>query len=271
MAKVHILNVTVHNNPATFYTPFQFEIHFECLEELQDDLEFKIIYVGSAETYEFDQCLDQIVVDAVPQGQFKFMFQADPPDTLKIPADDAVGVTVVLITASYREQEFVRVGYYVTNEYEEIEMRENPPSEPQFAKLIRTIAANEPRVTKFKINWESSAAAAAAAAVAATTSNVEQNSQDDGANAVASTSSAANGSMETTPSLFQSSNSNQLQSQQMPSQASNSNMENSDKLENKENILLQKSGFISTDSKLNTDTSASQNNLVENSYDSIMS
>lgn len=24
---------------------------------------------------EFDQCLDQIVVDAVPQGQFKFMFQ----------------------------------------------------------------------------------------------------------------------------------------------------------------------------------------------------
>jgi histone chaperone ASF1 len=36
MAKVHILNVTVHNNPATFYTPFQFEIHFECLEELQD-------------------------------------------------------------------------------------------------------------------------------------------------------------------------------------------------------------------------------------------
>ena len=39
------------------------------------DLEFKIIYVGSAETIEFDQTLDQIVVDAVPKGQFKFMFQ----------------------------------------------------------------------------------------------------------------------------------------------------------------------------------------------------
>ena len=36
MAKVHLLNVTVHNNPAPFFTPFQFEIHFECLEELQD-------------------------------------------------------------------------------------------------------------------------------------------------------------------------------------------------------------------------------------------
>jgi histone chaperone ASF1 len=118
------------------------------------DLEFKIIYVGSAETYEFDQTLDQIVVDAVPQGQFKFMFQADPPETNKIPADDAVGVTVILITASYREQEFVRVGYYVTNEYEDPEMREVPPTEPQFDKLIRTIASNEPRVTKFKINWD---------------------------------------------------------------------------------------------------------------------
>ncbi len=129
-------------------------------------MEFKIIYVGSAETYEFDQVLDQIVVDAVPQGQFKFMFQADPPDTSKIPADDAVGVTVVLITASYREQEFVRVGYYVTNEYEDLELRENPPTEPQFDKLVRAIAANEPRVTKFKINWDSSAAVAAAALAA---------------------------------------------------------------------------------------------------------
>ena len=42
---------------------------------LSIDLEFKIIYVGSAETIEFDQTLDQIVVDAVPKGQFKFMFQ----------------------------------------------------------------------------------------------------------------------------------------------------------------------------------------------------
>jgi len=181
MAKVHILNVTVHNNPAPFFTPFQFEINFECLEELQDDLEFKIIYVGSAETVEFDQTLDQIVVDAVPKGQFKFMFQADPPDTSKIPADDAVGVTVVLITASYRDQEFVRVGYYVNNEYEDPEMRENPPSEPQFDKLVRQIASDQPRVTKFKINWDSSSAAAAAAtenggATATTSSAAEPSS-----------------------------------------------------------------------------------------------
>ena len=175
MAKVHIINVGVQNNPAPFYTPLQFEIHFECLEELQDDLEFKIIYVGSAETVEFDQVLDQIVVDAVPKGQFKFMFQADPPDIAKIPADDAVGVTVILITASYRGQEFVRVGYYVNNEYDDPELKDNPPSETQFNKLVRTIAADQPRVTKFKINWDP---LNAGVAEATTDSNTCTNVQD---------------------------------------------------------------------------------------------
>ena len=82
-------------------------------------------------------------------------------------------------------------------------MRENPPSEPQFTKLIRTIAANEPRVTKFKINWESSAAAAAAAATTSS-SNVEISQDDASAAATNSTAAAANNT-ETNPSLFQSS------------------------------------------------------------------
>lgn len=229
MAKVHILNVTVHNNPAPFFTPFQFEIHFECLEELQDDLEFKIIYVGSAETYEFDQTLDQIVVDAVPQGQFKFMFQADPPETSKIPADDAVGVTVILITASYREQEFVRVGYYVTNEYEDPELREIPPTEPQFDKLVRTIAANEPRVTKFKINWDSKPQAdAAATAVEGVTA--EQPQQQEQQQLVSSTASIAPGAPlprlnPTATTLDNKENINQQQQQQAASNTKLNGME----------------------------------------------
>ena len=93
-------------------------------------------------------------------GLFKII-KADPPNTAKIPADDAVGVTVVLITASYRDQEFVRVGYYVNNEYEDPELREEPPTEPNFNKLCRTIATEQPRVTKFKINWDSATASTA--------------------------------------------------------------------------------------------------------------
>ena len=77
---------------------------------------------------------------------FVYLIKADPPDTTKIPEDDVIGVTAVLITASYRDHEFVHVGYFVTNEYEDPEMRENPPLVPQFNKLIRTVIANEPQM-----------------------------------------------------------------------------------------------------------------------------
>ena len=64
-----------------------------------------------------------------------FLFQAGPPETSKIPLQDAVGVTVVLLTCSYRNKEFIRVGYYVNNEYEDPEMKENPPSAPHYDKV----------------------------------------------------------------------------------------------------------------------------------------
>lgn len=46
-----------------------------------------------------------------------------------------VGVTVVLLTCSYMSQEFVRVGYYVNNEYMDLEMADNPPPKPIFEKV----------------------------------------------------------------------------------------------------------------------------------------
>lgn len=55
------------------------------------------------------------------------VLQAEPPDPGKIPSQDVVGVTVVLLTCSYKNQEFIRVGYYVNNEYVDPELKENPP------------------------------------------------------------------------------------------------------------------------------------------------
>merc|ERR1712129_529465 len=41
------------------------------------------------------------------------------PDPKEIPNRDLLDVTVVLLTCSYRDEEFIRIGYYVHNEYEE--------------------------------------------------------------------------------------------------------------------------------------------------------
>lgn len=151
---MHITNVRVLDNPASFLNPFQFEITFECAEDLSEDLEWKIIYVGSAETEDYDQTLDTVLVGPVSAGRHMFVFQAGPPDQTLIPENDVLGVTVVLITCSFRNQEFVRVGYYVNNEYEDSLLQEKPPSTVEFSKVVRNILDSKPRVTRFTIDWD---------------------------------------------------------------------------------------------------------------------
>ena len=50
-------------------------------------------------------------------------------------------------------QEFIRVGYYVNNEYSEPFEPENPPNPVDIKLLYRNILADQPRVTRFAINW----------------------------------------------------------------------------------------------------------------------
>ena len=138
---------------AMYHITTHLTFHWQCLEELPEDLEWKIIYVGSAESEDFDQTLDTVYVGPVPEGRHKFVFEADPPDPAKIPVTDVVGVTVILLTCAYRNQEFIRVGYYVSNDYDDPELTENMPEKPIFDRLTRNILASNPRVTKFKINW----------------------------------------------------------------------------------------------------------------------
>ena len=90
----------------------------------------------------------------MPVGVNKFVLQSDAPNFLTVPEYDILGVTVVLVTCSYKEQEFVRVGYYVNNEYtEEYDPEVGPPSPLDMTKVVRQILADKPRVTRFPINW----------------------------------------------------------------------------------------------------------------------
>ncbi|KAL3636026.1 ASF1 anti-silencing function 1 [Castilleja foliolosa] len=153
MSAVNIKDVTVLDNPAPFTSPFQFEISYESLAPLEDDLEFKLVYVGSAEDETYDQVLESVLVGPVNVGNFRFIFQADPPDPLKIREEDIIGVTVLLLTCSYQGQEFIRVGYYVNNDYEDEQLKEEPPQKVLLDKVQRNILADKPRVTKFPINF----------------------------------------------------------------------------------------------------------------------
>lgn len=164
--------------------PYIFKITFECISELQEDIEWKLIYVGSAEDEKYDQELDNCLVGPVPVGELlplrskttyslamklissgrssvlrtysgvnSFEFEAASPSPSKIPAQDLLGVTVILLTGSYKDQEFIRVGYYVNNEYQDLEMRENPPEKVDLTLVKREVLVSKPRVTRFNIKW----------------------------------------------------------------------------------------------------------------------
>ncbi|KAI1397059.1 histone deposition protein Asf1 [Hypoxylon fuscum] len=161
MSVVSLLGVNILNNPAKFTDSYVFEITFECLEQLEKDLEWKLTYVGSATSDQYDQELDSLLVGPIPVGVNKFIFEADAPKTNRIPDADILGVTVVLLTCSYDGREFVRVGYYVNNEYETEELNADPPAKPIVEKIRRNVLADKPRVTRFAIKWDSEASAPA--------------------------------------------------------------------------------------------------------------
>jgi len=133
------------------------QITFECIQALAEDIEWKLIYVGSAYDRGSDQELESILVGPIPEGVNKIVFQADAPDPARIPPGDLLGPTVILLDGLYRNQKFIQIGYYVNNEYATEELRETPPEHPMVDSIVRGILHDQPRVTRYDINWEGAA------------------------------------------------------------------------------------------------------------------
>ncbi|EJD05180.1 anti-silence-domain-containing protein [Fomitiporia mediterranea MF3/22] len=153
MSIVTIKNVEFLNNPARFTDPYRFRVLFECIAPLPDDLEWRLIYVSSPGNEELDQELDSCLVGPVPVGTNSFDFESPAPDFRRIPPEDLLGVAALILTGSYNDQEFVRVGYYQNTEYDDELLRENPPAQVMVDRLTRDVNA-KPRVTRFQIKWD---------------------------------------------------------------------------------------------------------------------
>ena len=111
---------------------------------ITDDIEWKLTYVGSAESDQHDQELDSVLVGPMQVGGYKIVFQADPPDPTRIPPQDLLGVTVVLLSCFYKDREFIRVGYYVNNEYDTPELKRSRRSSPSTTASCATSSPTSP-------------------------------------------------------------------------------------------------------------------------------
>ncbi|KAN0118785.1 ASF1 like histone chaperone domain containing protein [Russula decolorans] len=177
MSIVTIRNVEFLNNPARFLDPYHFRVTFECITALKEDLEWRLIYVASPGNAELDQELDDCLVGPVPVGVNAFEFEGSPPSPQSIPPEDVLGVAALILTGSYCDQEFVRVGYYQNTEYDNEEMKLSPPETIHFDKLVRDIST-KPRVTRFQIKWDVSSQPGAATAAGAARSAAVPSAND---------------------------------------------------------------------------------------------
>jgi len=160
---VNVTSINVIGPIAPANSDFKFEIGFEATAALKEELEWKLIYVGSAEDEKFDQELESVLVGPVALGKNKFVFEAPCPDLSKVPSKDLLGVTVVLLTCAYKSREFLRVGYYLNTFYGDEALRLAPPAVVNVSALHREILADRPRVTRFQIPWHDEELAGAAA------------------------------------------------------------------------------------------------------------
>eukprot|EP01017_Pseudomicrothorax_dubius_P011741 TRINITY_DN14463_c0_g1_i1.p1 TRINITY_DN14463_c0_g1~~TRINITY_DN14463_c0_g1_i1.p1 ORF type:complete len:223 (+),score=40.33 TRINITY_DN14463_c0_g1_i1:33-701(+) len=154
---VNITNVEVRCNPASFLSPINFQITFNCSKELKDDLEWKVVYFGDPRNESYDQTLDVITLGPLQSGEMQFEWEVNPPDPKKINGiDNLLGVTALVITASYLQREFFRVGYYVYNNYlvEEEAIENLTMQSIDLQKVQRNILSDKPRITTTNIEWE---------------------------------------------------------------------------------------------------------------------
>ena len=114
-----------------------------------------VIYVGSAADSRYDQVLEDVIITSVRKGFQMFEIAVAPPDAAKIPSpDDLLGVTVLMITALYRRQEFFRCSYFVYNNYKEQLTAEEGIC---LSRIHRSILSEKPRTRISEIRWEKSA------------------------------------------------------------------------------------------------------------------
>ena len=63
---------------AKFTDPFKLQITFDCVSPgIKEELEWKLVYVGSAHSEEHDQTLDTVLVGPVAVGRSTFVFKVE--------------------------------------------------------------------------------------------------------------------------------------------------------------------------------------------------
>jgi len=155
MGYLNVTNITIEESITHVSKPFTLTIQFECLKPLNDEVEWKFIYVGDSHDVKHDQVLDTIVMDQVEYGCNEFSWEVDQPKYDLVPDQtEILDSTIIMVEASFKEKLFFRCSYLIRHFYKDQELSDNPPDAVNFDMLFREILLANPIVTIYELAWK---------------------------------------------------------------------------------------------------------------------
>jgi len=152
-SKVNILNCRPTPKKLSVTDKWSVEVSIEVLDDCVKELTWALIFVGSPKDKAFDQQLASAVIGPLGRDKYDFVIEGSAPNNDLIPQQDILGMSILFLIGSFKDQEFIRIGFYVSTFYNQIELNECPPDIPLLDRIERQIINTTPRITKFTINW----------------------------------------------------------------------------------------------------------------------
>lgn len=101
MGYFNITNITFASSQQKINENFNMKIQFECLREIHQEIEWKVVYVADSDSKTFDQELDSIYMKSLNYGTSEFDWKVNQPDYSKIPnAAEIFDSTLLMIIVS---------------------------------------------------------------------------------------------------------------------------------------------------------------------------
>ena len=155
MSKIRVTNILLNPAPEPFASKITVQIYVDLLAQIANDMEIRAIYIGSAESSEFDQILSQAFIPIKDLGQSYFELSMDAPDIEQIPTlEDLLGPSVLMVCALYNNQEFFRCSYFVYNNDIRKDAIELNEENFDVNSIYRCFLTDKPRIKLSDIDWE---------------------------------------------------------------------------------------------------------------------
>lgn len=142
------------DNPGNYCSPLKWRVRVDSAATLTEPISISFVWVGSCTSSDYDQPLDSFEVGPLSQGVTEFELECDAPNPEQVPQDELVGLTILIISFQFRQQEFLRVAYYTQVAYLEESLNKNPPIPIRKDCLGRFVTMAQPVATAIPINWE---------------------------------------------------------------------------------------------------------------------